>query len=328
MAELNEQGGFNLDNFLAGLENDRSKSNDFDPSKSLNMVMMSSESNQGIVTFVPFMSNEYHNFYLRIPSVLEFYSDTTLTNSGEGWYRLLPIEYYSQLTDSEMDLYAQVKNLYNQVMDYEPSYTEARIRTYVLLTGVQVSHVVNADKSKKEDLNNCACLYVFPSNRVVDAFNTAIQSKIDIMKGSKTWIPAVLSPSNTGRQGVIQISFVKSAGAGYDASVAFEFNGALQQVVDPDYVYPDELVALFDNVLKTFSGWRYDKQNDKMFNLTYMQEFRDTLKLKLNQLMKQSEALPAPEAAGETYVNNNVADPNKPSAQVVAPEAPANKPPF
>lgn len=317
--------GFNIDEFLAGIERDRSKSSDFDPSKSLNLVMMSSQDNQGIITFVPFMSKEYNNFYLKVPGVLEFYADTTLVNSGEGWYRLLPIEAYGQLTDTEMELYNQIKTLYNNVYEYELPFTEMRIRTYSLFTGVQLSHVNATDKSKRDELNDCACLYVFPSNRVIDAFHTAVNSKIDLMKGSRTWLPAILSTSNTGRQGVVQISFTKSASAGYDASVAFEFNSALQPVVDPERVFEDELIAQFDSVWKTFSGWRYDKQNDKMFNLTYMQEFRDNLRKRLDQLNKESQVLPPPADAGVQYQNNNVADPNRP-AETPAPEAPTAEP--
>lgn len=321
---------FNIDEFLQGIERDRSKSNDFDPSKSLNMVMMSSESNQGIVTFVPFMSKEYNNFYLKVPGVLEFYSDTTLVNSGEGWYRLLPIEAYGQLTDSELELYSQIKSLYNQIFEYEVPYTEMRIRTYSLFTGIQTSHVVNSDKSKKDDYDDCACLYVFPSNRVIDAFHTAINSKIDLMKGKRDWLPAILSTNNTGRQGVVQISFVKSTGAGYDANVAFEFNSALQPVVDPDKVFDDEIISQFNNVWKTFSGWRYDKQNDKMFNLTYMQEFRDNLRKRLNQLNSINEALPKPAEEGVVYQNNNVADPNieQPASSETATPEPVKKTPF
>lgn len=318
---------FNIDAFLEGIERDRSKSEDFDPSKVLNAVMMSSADNQGIITFIPFLSKTYKNFYLKVKGVLEYYGDTTLTNSGEGWFRLLPIEFYGQLTEAEMDLYSKIHTLYDEIMEYEPSYTEFRIRTYSLFHGIQLSHVKDSDKSKNDKYDNCACLYIFPSNRVIDAFNTAINSKIDVMKGSKSWIPAVLSPSNTGRRGVMQISFVKSTGAGYDASVSFEFNSDFQMLVDPDKVFPDEMVDLFDNTIKGFLGWRYDKTNDKAFNLAYMQEFRDALLKRLSQLKKGE--LPKPAEEGKVYQNQNNADPNKGDMNTAAPQAdpaPATEP--
>jgi hypothetical protein len=316
---------FNFDEFLAGIERDRSHSGDFDATKVLNQVMMSSVSNQGIVTFVPFISKLYNNFYLKVPGVCEFYGETELTSSGEGWFRLLPIDFYGQLTDTELELYNEVKALYNEYAEYDPGYQAQRIRTYSLFTGVQVSHVVDSDKSRHDELNDCACLYIFPSNRVIDAFNTAINSKIDVMKGSKAWIPAVLSPSNTGRRGVIQISFVKSTGAGYDANVAFEFNSELQPVIDPEKVFPDEVVNLFDDVLKVFLGWRYDKTNDKMFNLKYMQEFRDNLRLEIKRMNSLNDELPASEHDNQVYVNQNNPDPNKQSAPT-APAAPTAAP--
>lgn len=325
---------FNLDAFLEGIERDRSHSSDFDPSKILNSVMMSSQTNQGIITFIPFLSPEYGNFYLKIGGVLEHYGSTNLTNSGEGWYRLLPIEFYGQLTETELQLYNEVRALYNQLGEYEPNFGEYRIRTYSLFTGIQISHVSNADMKKKDELNNCACLYIFPSNRVIDAFNASIQAKIDLMHG-KQWIPALLSPSNTGRKGVIQISFTKSTGAGYDASVQFEFNSDFNMIVDPTKVFPDEVVNLFGDVMKTFLGWRYDKTNNKLFNVEYMQQFRDSLKLTINNYNKQSESLPKPAEEGVTYENKNVADPNKTAVTdsqanpaPAADLAPAVKPPF
>ena len=128
---------------------------------------------------------------------------------------MLPIEYYGQITEDELALYNEIKSTYNEIINnYEVDRGEMRVRTYTLFTGVQIIHT-NKDGSKiNEDLKDCPCLYVFPSNKPVNSFVDAINAKMDIMKGDRKWLAALLSPSPTGRQGVVQIQFKLSAGEG------------------------------------------------------------------------------------------------------------------
>lgn len=301
MAEIDN---FDLDAFLAGIESDQTKRTS--PTDYLNKVSMSSRDNQGTVTFIPFMSHAYNNFYVKISGVLEMQGKTTLTKSGYGWYKLLPIEYYGQLTEDELALYNEIKSTFNEIVNnYEVDRDDARIRTYTLFTGVQISHS-NKDGAKvSEELNECPCLYVFPSYKPVNAFVDAINAKMDIMKGDRKWLAALLSPAATGRQGVVQIQFKMSAGVGYDCSVAFEFNNALSPIVDESKDY-SELVPKFDDALATFVGWGYDRDNAKMFNLNYMKEFRDELRMWLQNLKQQASntQLPPPAATVNPTVPN------------------------
>ena len=88
------------------------------PTDYLNKVSMSSRDNQGTVTFIPFLSHAYNNFYVKIPGVLEMQGKTTLTKSGYGWYKLLPVEYYGQLTEDELMLYNEVKSTFNEIWGF------------------------------------------------------------------------------------------------------------------------------------------------------------------------------------------------------------------
>lgn len=310
---------FDLDAFLAGMERDKSKV--ADPSSKLNKVLMNTQDNQGIVTFIPFLSSSFNNFYLKIPRVYEFFGNTSLLNSGEGWMKLLPIDFYGELNSDEMQLYQQVKSLLNELDNYEIGYDEYRVRTYSLFTGIQVSHKSNKN-GQLNDLNDCACVYVFPSNSPIDAMNTAINGKIDAMKGNRNWLSAIFSPATVGRKGVIQISFSKSTGAGYDSNVSFELNSDFNIIVDPEKQFSDDQVKLFTEALSVFMGWNYDRDNSRMFNTTFMKEFKFALESRIKQLSEENEPLPEPK--DPSVEQAEVPDP----AQTEESPAPKKKVPF
>lgn len=314
---------FDLDSFIAGVNQDRSQQKN--PKDRLNRVLMNTRDNQGTLTMIPVRSKSADNFYLKIPRVYEFYGDTSLLQSGEAWYRILPLDWYPNLTSEQIELYNEVKGYLDTLNDNEEvSYDEFRVRNYALFFGI-CDTLKNTEGKKNDKLPGCPCVFVYPSNVVIDQFGTAINNKIEAMKGKKEWIPMVLSPSNTGRQGVMMISFVKSAGVGYDASVSFEFNSAMNIVVDPEMVIEDEVMSKFDDTIPTFLGWIYDNKNKSYFNEVAFKELRDQLKLRIKTMEAGGEQQPAD--ASQTYENKNNLNPEQSKTESEQP-APVKKTPF
>jgi hypothetical protein len=292
------ENAFNLDDFIAGINQDKSQPRN--SKDRLNRVLMNVRDNQGTLTFIPLYSKSAKNFYIKLSRVYEYYGDTSLIDNGEAWYRILPLDWYGQLTPEQIELYHEVKGYLDTLNDNEEvSWDEFRVRNYSLFYGICQS-LKNTEGKYNEDIVDAPCLFVYPSANVINQLCDSINAKIDVMKGRKDWLPWVLSLGNTGRKGVVQVKFVKAEGAGYDCTVAFEFNSELNQVIDPDFEISDEMMSKFDDVIPMFLGWLYDSQNKSYFNEVGFKELRDQLKLRV-KAMKGEE----PEGDTKQYENKN-----------------------
>jgi hypothetical protein len=282
---------FNVDEFIAGLQRDKSK--EYSPDNVLVKVMMNQRDHQGTVTIVPFISKNVGNIYSKLEGVKEWYGYTSLLDSGEGWFKILPLKFYKDITPTQIELYNEVVSLFDACNETGKfGYNEAgvlRVRNYSLFTGVCLKHTNTEGKSIEDNINK-ACLFIFPSNAPIDALQTCISSKAELL-GPKTteFIRRIITPSLTNRGGVVQISFKKSSSPGYDSSVNFETNTEFNTVIDPTKEFSKELASLFDDPIKTFLGWMYDYDNKKYFNETYFVELRDNLRDALNPTPQPQE---------------------------------------
>lgn len=298
---------FDLDAFIAGINSDKSAKRD--SKDRLNKMLMQVKDHQGTATIIPIMSHD-GQFYKKMSRVYECKAETSLLESGEAWYKILPLDYYGELTEEQLELYNEVKG-YMDVMN-KNGYTDRdwfRVRNYSIFYGILDSLTpLNKDsKYDNDESAGLAYLFIYPAHNVIDAFASAVNLKIDAMKGRKDWIPYVLSPSRTNRKGVMQISF-QSGKVGYDASVAFEFNSDMNTVIDPDFEIPEETVSLYDNVIPTFLGWMYDHDNNNTFNTIAFKELRDQLKKWVTDMYNELNGTPTepqPKDSSATYENKN-----------------------
>lgn len=299
--------GFDLDAFIESVNADKPRGGNHEDY--LNKVLMNTKDNQGTLTWIPIMSRTLKSFYLKLDGVREFEAKTTILDKGHGWYRILPLSFYGNLSEEDLDLYNEVIGYYDTLKDNDScERDELRYRRYTLLFGV-CSSMVNTDGNAVEGYDNCACIFVYPSLDPISALGTAINTKITAMKGKKEWIPYVMSPSRTGREGVVMVTYTKSTGVGYDCSVSFETNSALNQVIDPAYEIPEKYIEFFDDVLPQFLGWIYDRENKSLFNRVAFKELRDQLKIRLKEegLIddKSNSEGQLPADATKTYENKN-----------------------
>lgn len=292
---------FDLDAFIAGINRDKSQ-----PRSSkdrLNRVLMNTRDNQGTNSFIPIIGGN-GNIYTKLTGVYEYFGDTTLIDNGEAWYRILPIEYYSGLSDEDMELYSEVKSLLEELDNSEElGYDELRVRNYALFNGINIM-LKNTEGKVDETIKDCPCLFIYPSNAVINQLSAAINAKCDAMKGSNSWIQYVITPATKGREGIMQITYTKSSGVGYDATVNFEMNSAFNQVIDPEFEVSEKTMELFKDVLPTFLGWIYDNQNKSNFNRVAFKELRTQLRNRVNQINGVG-SIPAPEDSTKVYENKN-----------------------
>lgn len=274
---------FSIDSFLEGLEIDKTSTTSRGPSERIVKIMMNTRDNQGTVVFVPFMNKKSKNFYFKVGGVREWNGPTTVIDSGKVWYKILPEEYYGELSPENKDLLTEIYGLYDHIDSLgKLSYDEIRSRNYTLIYGVLVSHT-KTDKTELKDNIDRPCLFMFPSHSVITAISTAINAKCQALKGSKNWIPGILNPNNKGRDGVISISFNKSKGPGYETTVGFEFNSTYSILVDPERTFSEEeFTRFFDDPLRDLMGWL--GEGTGYFNVQIMKELRDGLKIRLSEL--------------------------------------------
>lgn len=290
--------GFDVDSFLEGLEQDKASGRG--PSDRVVKILMNTRDNQGTVIFIPFMNKKNNNFYMKVTDVKEWKGHTTKLDSGEAWYKVLPEEYYGDLSQENQDLLAEINGLFESVGDFEVhDFNTMRHRNYSLMYGVLVSHK-GTDNNVIEDNVDRPCMFIFPSISPINAISTAISAKCQALKGNKSWITGVLSPANTGREGVMSITFKKASGPGYEATVGFEFNTQYSILVDPKQVFEEDTTKFFNDPLRDLLGWQGDGESG-YFNVEVMKELRDDLKLELKRLQSGEEG----EKPEQTYENKN-----------------------
>ena len=265
---------FNVDDFLNGLEGDRAPKRQDDGSR-VTKLTMNARDNQGTVTFVPFMNKKTGTFYVKVSGVREIKTYAKKIDS-EAWVKILPVEYYENLSEADQKLWEEVVSYYDTIKDSEIfSWDTIRTRTYALLYGIMKGHK-KLDGTELVDNIDKSCLFIFPSNGVIDAMADAIATKCAGMKGSKAWIPSILNNNPTGRKGVMSIKFSKGD-IGYDTTVGFEFNSEFSIVVDPDAIVPEEQMALFSDSVGELLGWERAK-DQSYFDREVFEHLRDNLK--------------------------------------------------
>lgn len=310
-----------IDDFLAGLEQDAQK-----PVRKAGLlkVGMNAKCNQGTIVFAPYKDSSDGKFYKKVEKVKEYSCNVSLFKNGEEpvKVKILPKEFYGELTPTESTLYDEVSGLFDQVDafigDIPNKYQTIGTRNYALFQGYVLNHVPS-DGSQSE-LTGKPALLKFPQTIPVTALGTAVNGMMATMGGDKSWIPAVMCPNNEGREGALQITFNKG-NIGYDCSVSIVMNSRFSSVVDPKG-YPEEVVSLFGDMIEEFLGW--ENGEGKKFNEALFLELKKVFLLKLG-----GQAAPKPVEAPE---NKNGKDPmvSAPAvaaepAEPVAPSAPAGK---
>jgi hypothetical protein len=278
--------GFDVDSFLEGLSNDKTPERVFDR---ITKILMNTRDNQGTIVMLPFINTFNSNFYVKVAGVKEFYGYTSLIDNGEGWYKILPREFYGELTQKQEELYNEILGYYDSLFDADVfSYDKIRHRNYSLMYGKLISHT-KTDKTPVTDNVGKACLFIFPSLSPIDALGVAVSQKVIARNNKKDWIPKILSVTGSGRNGAVAITFSKSTSYGYDTSIGFEFNTEDDQIVDPKEVFGEELTKYFKDSLQDFLGWQYDRENNTYFNDTLFTELRDCLLFEVKEMAKAEQ---------------------------------------
>lgn len=267
---------FNVDDFLKGLEKDKPKQNE----DRIKKILMNAKQNQGTILFLPYLNKVNNNFYIKLDNVREWVGSTTRLDSGEAWYRILEKDLYKDLTKAESKLYDDVSNLYDQVLSKDVyDYDQLRIRKYSLLYGILLSHVDIAGNELSDNVGR-ACLFIFPTDKPIDSLLSSIKTKCQSI-GSNSWVTKIMSPTDTGREGALSVTFKKSAGPGYDCSMSIEVNSQFTKIIDPNLEHSKESIDLFDDPVRDLLGWQ-GGDDGRYFNTEVFEELKKDLIITLN----------------------------------------------
>lgn len=316
---------FDVDAFIAGINTDKERLGTYNQDDSqkydgINRLSMNARPYQGTLTFIPMWSDSWNSFYKLVEQVYEFYGDNSVTKDGEAWYKVLPLEYYGQLTPEQIELHTECINLLKTVNEKQlVDYNRYRVRTYTMIPGIFLKLTdldgKKVDNDAVKDLVNGPCLFMYPNSKVFKQLGETINQKVSDYNG-KQWIPKIFSRNATGRKGVCQIKFTFDANQKrYEASVGFEFNSEIMNWIDPDYEIPEDTMKLFkDDMNPLILGWLYDRDNKQMFNEKLFKELRDQLRLMIKSAENGSD-----KPVEESYENKNNLTPQAAPAPESAP---------
>lgn len=280
---------YDVEDFLAKLSGDRTVKKERGDSNYITKVLMNVRENQGTLIMIPFM-NRFKSFYSKLKYVREFQGSTTLIESGSAWYKVLPIEYYPNLTAEQKALYMEVIGYYDTIKDSDKfDYNTIRTRNYSLLYGKALS-LTATDGKENKDIEGKACLFMYPSASPIDSLADSIAQKVVTLKGNRAWIPLVLGATNRGRKGALVITFKKGT-IGYDSQISFELNGDFNILVDPDTdVLPEDKLSYFNDPIADWLGWMNGKESGNYFNEQAFKELRDNLLVIVKGFMIEAES--------------------------------------
>jgi hypothetical protein len=320
----------NVDAFLDGLFKDKTQKGNFgDRAKRL---LMQTKDNQGTCMFFMFPDGKTGQFYTKLPKVMEIklYNEQF---EQDVWHKILPKEFYGELSPEDSKLYDEVVSYYNQCKDYEIfDFNTQRNRTYVLIYGHILKHK-NISGADVKDSASSDALLIYPSNCVIDSIGDAMNQKVMSMGGNKEWITAILSNSTEQREAAVCITFSGGQG-GYKASVSFEFNSAFNKVAsDEEIAKLKDCNEKFKDIIADFLSWQNPTDHKSYFDRDIFKH----IKISLLRVLNPDQA-PEP----ETVVNSSaqetqpahIADqvPAQPSTEAPkaevnnSPEAPTQQP--
>lgn len=297
-----------IDALLNQLEEDKTEQRDFD---GVIKLQMGYSDNFGMVMMAPFQGDIDGNksFYTLISRVKEYKCPISLINKGESpvWVRILPKNFYGQLTPEQSELYDKVVNLYDQVNEKHTesdSWKVIRARDYTLIYGVLLKHINNEGKEISDNVKK-GVLFIYPSKAPVNELGLAIKNKTNALSGNKSWVSNVFDVRGDLREGALIINFMRPETGAYQAQVSFEFNSSFNKIVEKEY--PESVTKHFKDPVKDFLGWESAKSGEK-FNSDLFRELGKFLAVELAGPAAPSVETPAPE-------NKNGQDP------VLTPEA-------
>lgn len=249
----------------------------------LNKVWMVAEENRGTLTGVLLPDPTTGQFFTyfdkdtgRIREV-KYYDDD---RDNWAWGKIMPKEFYGQLTSEQSAKYDQVVSIVDSLMENETlgdtGYLHVKYKSYALYNLKITSHFNTKNEVVKNgDVANAGRMsfIVVPTGMLSLRQREAIEKLSSAAGGDVSWLALVQNSELTGRTAAFELSFKNSStgGFGYDVSAEYRFNGQGPfNAVPTDFVITQEEADLTkDGHIKSFLGWQAGENslfNDAVFD--------------------------------------------------------------
>lgn len=251
-----------------------------------------------VVTYIPVFSESVPGFFNEFVNVPYFKGVSSLSNGNSFDFLVLPKSVYGELSPEEESLHKEVTSLMSELYNMyksdgkKDSYLEIGYRTYTLFWGVLISAIFPNGAPAVNRFENCrgkSCLFVFDRRNTIESLNTATNTKIEEMKAynesiCRDWIQRIFTKDMSNRMSAIQISCADKKNV---AQFSFRLGSETDPIVPRDLInIPESEVKKLDDIMSTFLGYNYDRQNKRLFNPIIFKELRDHLLLKIDNQKK------------------------------------------
>lgn len=275
------------------------------------------------ITFIPVFNTKDPGFFQEFGSVPTFRGVSSKSNGHSFDFLVLPKEVYGDLNEEEVALHKEVSTLISDLYNLYKTdkkvdaWKEVRYRNFTLFWGVLISARYPNNAPIVNRFENCrgkACLFIFDRGKkgdIIRSMKSEFNSKVlenseggDDEGTSKKFLYNVFDNSLTGRKSSLKISCIGS-------DPKFTFRDDRNAVPKDLENISEETAKYFEDVLPTFLGFNYDRENKRLFNVTIFRELRDHLLSKIEAHKKKSGVFipeAAPEDNGKVYENKNSLD--------------------
>jgi len=278
MSNVNEMS--NLGNFFDRLSKKQKPASKDDTPK-LKVIALNYGPKYGTIKFLPFLDANYGPVVLidddegRMREI-SIWRDVDSSEDGgwDAWYHVLPLSYYDNLTQDEIDLYNRVVSKFDYARDsggdngaglYD--YQSLRTKCYGLFYGYALQYF-NTENKSQDNFTAGPALIVIPNRTVGFTLKTDME-KWDSY-GSTAWRNKIYNNNLTGRDGWLEVSLVPRVDGGVGNNLTINHavanpNMPQANAVGPDLVISDDVLKMFSvSILRSFLGWEAGK--DKLFD--------------------------------------------------------------
>lgn len=272
---MSQDTNFSLSSFLENLKSD----SEVTRGPRLNKLIMNSPELIGsTITYLPVMMKD--NYYLKIEEVAEVNMPSRILetkDNGPVWMKILPIEFYGNITEDQKNLHEQVLKLHAQYSDLVDDYNLSRFRRYTLIHGY-ILKLEDTNKTVVPKFNGPSMM-VYPSHTPLQALHNSIQLAQSSLGDPNKWFPLIFTDKSTNRNGALVSSFNRSTTSkGYVCNINITPNSQFNTLVEPTFDYSEEF-KLFTDPIRSFLSWQAPE--DSLFHNELMMEIRDYLSARI-----------------------------------------------
>jgi len=243
----------------------------------LQKLWMNAPPNFGTIQSVLYPSGHDRSYITHIDKVRQVrFNNKDINEDGPSWHRILPKEYYTDLSQEDSSLYDEVNSLFSHAADNElvdfTNFKSEYSWSFFFAKVVKAYDLKNQENKEIKCVASFLCYpgYKIKKNKIKDGLDNLTKKGYGPVQN---WSNHFFNANEKDRMGVVSITHSLPQSGGYDTNFDFIFDGQqgapglpVIKLIPIDFLVSEDDKKLFSNSLIAFLGKMYDFDNKRIFN--------------------------------------------------------------